>query len=95
MSEGVQLSTAAAGQISKNWVLLDNQSTVDVFCNEKLLTNVRESDTSMEIHCNAGVSSTRMAGDLRGYGTVWFNPDEIANIISLSRMKERYHITKV
>jgi hypothetical protein len=43
----------------------------------------------MDIHCNAGVTSTNLVGDLPGYGEVWFNPNGIANILSLSRVKQR------
>ena len=48
----------------------------------------------MDIHCNAGVASTDMIGELHGYGTVWYHPDGIANILSLSRVKEQgYRVT--
>ena len=47
----------------------------------------------MDIHCNAGVTSTNMVGDLHGYGTVWYHPNGIANILSLSRVKEKYLVT--
>ena len=48
----------------------------------------------MEIHCNAGTTSTNQVGDLSGYGTVWYHPDGIANILSLSRVKEQgYRVT--
>ena len=48
----------------------------------------------MDIHCNAGVTSTNLVGDLAGYGTVWYHPQGIANILSLSRFKARgYHVT--
>ena len=74
--------------------LLDNQSTVDVFHNAGLLRNIREGDTHMDIHCNAGVTRTNMVGDLPGYGTVWYHPNGIANILSLSRVKEKgYRVT--
>eukprot|EP00978_Attheya_sp_CCMP212_P031138 scaffold116611_cov32-Attheya_sp.AAC.1 len=40
----------------------------------------------MDIHCNAGVTITNLVGDLAGYGTVWYHPNGIANILSLKRM---------
>ena len=47
----------------------------------------------MYIHCTAGVTRTNLVGELPGYGTVWFHPDGIANILSLSRVKTKYWIT--
>mgnify|MGYP003502657285 CR=1 FL=1 len=47
----------------------------------------------MDIHWNAGVASTNMIGDLPGYGTVWYHPNGIANILSLARVKDRHRIT--
>lgn len=81
------------GKVSKDWILLDNQSTVDVFYNRKLLRNIRKANTGMEIHCNAGTTTTRMIGDLPGYGTVWFHPEGISNILSLSRVSKKYRVT--
>lgn len=81
------------GKVSKDWILLDNQSTVDVFYNPRLLRNIRQSEKGMEIHCNAGTTTTRMIGDFPGYGTVWFHPDGIANILSLSRVSKKYYVT--
>jgi len=48
----------------------------------------------MNIHCNAGMASTSMVGDLPGYGTVWYHPEDITNILSLARIIEKgYHVT--
>lgn len=80
-------------KVNPNWVLLDNQSTVDVFYNRKLLVNIRESNHHMNIHCNAGVTTMSLVGDLPGYGEVWFHENGIANILSLARVKEKYHVT--
>jgi hypothetical protein len=92
--DGVVMQIEGHGKLPRNWILLDNQSTVDVFCNRNLLTNIREHSSSMEIHCNAGVTSTKMIGMLQGYGTVWYNPTGIANILSLAKAKERgYRVT--
>jgi hypothetical protein len=71
-------------RIPPAWILLDNQSTVDVFHNADLLDNIRHADGFMDIHCNAGMTSTNLVGDLLGYGEVWYNPNGIANILSLS-----------
>ncbi len=92
-SAGTVLQSSDGAPTSKavpdSWILLDNQSTVDVFHNASLLHNIREADSFMDIHCNAGITSTNLIGDLPGYGTVWFHPKGIANILSLARVKER------
>lgn len=77
-------------KVNPDWILLDNQSTVDVFYNASLLQNIRVTPNSMDIHCNAGIASTNLIGDLPGYGRVWYHPDGIANILSLARVKEKY-----
>ena len=93
-SDGIACQIGHDGKLPRNWILLDNQSTVDVFCNGDLLTDIREDAESMEIHCNAGIASTNLVGDLAGYGTVWYHPNGIANILSLSRVKEHgYRVT--
>ena len=88
------LGQQAHGTISTTWCLLDNQSTVDIFCNAALLTNIRSAGgKQMHIHCNAGVLVVTQIGDLAGYGPVWFHPNAIANILSLSRVEDRHLIT--
>ena len=81
------------GHLPPEWILLDNQSTVDVFTNRRLLKNIRRAKTNMFIHCTAGVAKTNLIGDLPGYGTVWYHPNGIANILSLSKVKEKYRVT--
>ena len=81
------------GHLPPEWILLDNQSTVDVFTNRRLLKNIRRAKTNMFIHCTAGVAKTNLIGDLPGYGTVWYHPNGIANILSLYKVKEKYRVT--
>ena len=87
--KGITCEINSDGRVDKNWILLDNQSTVDVFYNKQLLRNIRQSKTGMEIHCNAGTTTTYTIGEFPGYGTVWFHPEGIANILSLSRISKR------
>jgi hypothetical protein len=44
----------------------------------------------MRVRCDAGWRLTNMVGDLPGYGTVWYNPRSIANILHLSKVKQKY-----
>ncbi len=88
-----QSSTSSKRGIPISWLLLDNQSTVDVFSNGDLLQDIHEVDQTLTIRCNAGAKTTNWQGRLPGYGWVWYYPHGIANILSLSRVKERYRVT--
>jgi len=81
--------------IDINWCLLDNQSTCDIFHNSAFLTNIRlaPDGCEMHIHCNADILVVIMVGDVEGYGTVWYHPDAIANILSLSRVTTKNLVT--
>jgi len=56
--------------IPDSWILLDSQSTVDVFMNKKLLKNIHDAKKTLSLHCNAGVTTVDKIGDLPGYRTV-------------------------
>ena len=83
----------ANGEIPKTWILLDSESTVDIFCNPQLLKNIRRMPEGMRVHCNAGSRLPNLVGDLPGYGTVWYDPKAIANILSLRWVRNHYHIS--
>jgi len=59
VNHGTALQMDKYGKLPKTWILLDNQSTIDVLCNEELLTDIRIGTGMMEIHCNA-VTSTNL-----------------------------------
>ena len=56
--------------IPKTWILLDSQSTVDVFSNPKLLTNIHDAKRDLTLYCNAGKAIINKKGDLKGYSMV-------------------------
>ena len=67
---GFSFSQSRSSRIPKEWTLLDNQSTVNLFCNEDLLVNVRSASGRMNVQCNAGARGTDTVGDPPGFGTV-------------------------
>jgi len=79
--------------IPLSWVLLDSQSTVSVFKNPKFLTNIRRSNSRLKVHTNGGTQISTLVGDIKNFGTVWYNPDSLANIFSLAAVRKLCCIT--
>ena len=70
------------------WILLDSQLMVDVFSINKPLTNIRDSKCTITLYCNARKAIITQKGDLKGYVMLWYYPEGIANILSLSNVKK-------
>ena len=75
--------------IPNTWILLDSQSTVCVFNNKHLLSNIRTSPRPLEVSTNGGPQISTLIGDIKNFGTVWYNPDSLANILSLAEVRLR------
>jgi hypothetical protein len=78
--------------LNTNWILLDTGSISDIFFNPKLVTNIRLSSGSLKVHCNAGTKIVKHVATLNNYGTVWFNKDRIANILSMSLVNKKFPV---
>ena len=70
------------------YILLENQSTVNVFCNPALLWKIRASGRALHLSCNTGTVPSNQAGDLHGYVCVWYHPKGIANILGMSKVAD-------
>ena len=77
--------------INPNWILLDSESTVCVFCNKDLLTNIGESPDGevLKVYTNGGSQESKLVGTLEGFGEVWYNPKSLANILSMAAVRRR------
>ncbi len=78
--------------VNNNFLLLDNQSTVNQIANPSLLKNIWKSSKLITVHCNAGVTKTDLEGEL-GEMTVHHNPNSIANVLSLKSVAEMHRVT--
>jgi hypothetical protein len=65
---------------------------VTAFKSKKHLSNIRTVACGIKINCNAGNLKTNQQGD---YGTmsVWYIPEEIANVFSMNELEKKYQIT--
>jgi hypothetical protein len=87
------MSQGGGRTIHPTWLLLDNQLTVDVFANGNMLEDIHQVDDEMVIALNGESNVTLEMGVLPGYGPVWYDPVGIANIVSLSRVREKYNMS--
>jgi len=78
--------------IPSSWVLLDSQSTVSVFRNAKYLKDIRKGNKRLKVHTNGGTQFSSLIGDT-SFGEVWYNPNSLANILSMAAVRKQYRIT--
>ena len=74
-------------------LLLDNQSTCDIFCNKALVTKVWRSKSSITVQGNVGSITTNFKAFVKNYGEVWFDTRAITSILSLKNVKNKYRVT--
>jgi hypothetical protein len=78
--------------IDPDFVLLNSQSTVDLFSNLKHVQNICPAQLPFKVHWNKGTMSTAEVADF-GDTQVYFNKDGIANVLSLFRLGQKLHMT--
>jgi hypothetical protein len=79
--------------IPKHFVLLASDSTVSIFCNADLLTDIHDVDDPLYLATNGGHQISKQMGMLPNFGPVWYNPDSIANILSLAQARALRRVT--
>ena len=78
-----------------NWktcLLINSESSIDIFNNPKLLTEIHQVKKPLKLHCYAGNIQVTQKGRFDRI-EVWYHPKGIANILSLKTLKKRHHVT--
>ena len=81
-------------------ILLDSETTHVLFCNPKLVNNIRDSPQALRLSGNGGMMRVTQKADLPGlYPThikpaeTWFSEKAITNLISFKCLNKIYRIT--
>jgi hypothetical protein len=75
-------------------ILLDSQSTMDLFCNKAMVTSIYASTEPCMLQSNAGqmlISHKAIVSGLKQ--DVWFDADALSNIVALSTLSQQYRVT--
>ena len=74
-------------------ILLYNQSTVEVFSNDSLISNIFQAVQTLRLSFNTNTVYINLDGDIKGYREVYHIPRGISNILSLAWVKHIYRVT--
>jgi hypothetical protein len=78
----------------KEVILLDSQSTMDLFFNASLASKTSKSKSSMRLNSNGGTMFVTQKAKITGYNkTLWFSTRAITNIVELRNLIDQYRVT--
>jgi hypothetical protein len=81
-------------EVLKDVILLDTGSTLKAtFMNPDLVTKIKVTRTPVSMTTNAGTKKIKVKATIPGFGSTWYDPNQIANIYGFSHMADRHQIT--
>jgi hypothetical protein len=75
-------------------VLLDSCSSHHVFCNPRLVFNIRKGDRQLKLESNGGSLPISDIANMKGFiEDVWFSRNAITNILSLKKVRSEFPVS--
>ncbi len=87
-------SFATRALLLRNYLLLDNESSVHIMCNPDFADNLWEASQQMVLKSNGGKLPINEVANLEGFKKeTWFLSNAMTNTLSFSLVKSEYDIT--
>ncbi len=76
-------------------LLIDSQSTVDLFCDPSLCSETRKANGSVRLNSNGGNVRVSHEAKVKGcFRDVWFDVDAITNVVALANVQKQCRVTR-
>ena len=79
--------------MTKNRIMLDNQSTVHRFSNNNLICDVRPSNNPVNMHSIGGVTHCSLKDTITDFGTAYYKEESLTNIFYMALIQDLYDIS--
>lgn len=91
----LSLNNSDKRSVPEDWILLDSESSVSIFCTAGFLTDIHTvpSDQRLRLHGTGGSIDVFEKGTLPDFGVVWYSPHSVANILSFAEVEQRFQIS--
>ena len=99
LHEGIVMAQTTKALNLRRAILIDSQTTHDVFCNKDYVENVRRAKKVLHLSTNGGGMTISQEADVVGLypdgdsGCVYYDSDAITNILSFKKLAKTYRIT--
>jgi len=86
--EAIALPAVDDNQLDDWYLLLDTEATIPVVKNSELLDNIRPADVPVRVDGIGGSMIIDQQGDLPDFGTVYHDPNALANVVSFAMVED-------